>query len=199
MPEILKPGPQNSASSRDSHKSRRGQVRSLPVWRRQKLASKFIELECPFRWAGVYELGGQFYDLRLHGGTLPGMKVVMLPFPAGCDGLDELRDRSMLLFYGKEIRISHGGRLRPGHHLFQLRARGGSLAVRVEIDSPGRYALFAQWSFKEFQVALWGHTGMVELEEVHTFKSPHLHDEHARAGLVDARMRGWFEAGRGAY
>lgn len=199
MPESFNPGPPNSASSKDSHKSSRGQARSLPARKGLKLARKFIELECPFRWAGVYELGGQFYDLRLHGGTQPGMKVVMLPLPAGSDGLDELRDGSMSLFYGKEIRISHGGRLRPGHHLFQLRARGGSLAVRVEIDSPGRYALFAQWSFKEFQVALWGSSGMVELEEVHTFKSLHLHDEHARAGFVDARMRGWFEAGRGAY
>jgi hypothetical protein len=57
-----------------------------------------MEPEYPFRWAGVYELTGEFYDLRLHGVTFPKMKTAILPVPEGAEALDELREEAMLLF-----------------------------------------------------------------------------------------------------
>ena len=39
-----------------------------------------MDPEYPFRWAGVYHLTGEFYDLRLHGVPFPKVKMVMLCF-----------------------------------------------------------------------------------------------------------------------
>ena len=147
---------------------------------------KFMEPEYPFRWAGMYELTGEFYELRLHGVTLPRMKVVMLPVPEGANALDELCEEAMLLFSEKQIRISHGGPLRPGCKLFQLQTKGGSSEFRIEIEAPGRYALFAERSFEEFQAALCGPPGMVELQQVQAFKPDHQHDEQVTSVGIES-------------
>jgi G3E family GTPase len=144
---------------------------------------KFMEPEFPFRWAGVYELKDEFYDLRLHGAAFPKMKMVMLPLPAGSDGIDEFRDDATSLFAGKETRVPHGSRIRPGRKLFQLRTKGGSSAFQVEVDLPGRYVLFAERSFEEFQAALGGPSGMVELQELQIFKA-HQHDEEVTSVAI---------------
>ena len=52
---------------------------------------KFMDPEYPFRWAGVYHLTGEFYDLRLHGVPFPKVKMVMLSLSES-SGIDELRD-----------------------------------------------------------------------------------------------------------
>ena len=132
---------------------------------------KFMEPEYPFYWADVYELTREFYDLRLHGVAFSKMRIVMLPLLKGANALDDLRDEAISLFSEKPIRVPHGGRLRPGHKLFQLQSRGENSAFRIEIESPGEYALFAEKSFEEFQAALCGPSGIVELQQVLVFKS----------------------------
>src|SRR6266436_5944146 len=97
-----------------------------------ELDPKFIELEYPFYWADVYELTHEFYDLRLHGVAFSKMKIVMLPLPEGTNALDDFRDEAISLFSEKPIRVPHGGRLRPGHKLFQLQPRGENSASRIE-------------------------------------------------------------------
>jgi len=140
-----------------------------------ELDPKFIELEYPFYWADVYELTHEFYDLRLHGVAFSKMKIVMLPLPEGTNALDDFRDEAISLFSEKPIRVPHGGRLRPGHKLFQLQPRGENSAFRIEIESPGEYALFAEKSIEEFQAALCGPSGIVELQQVLVFKSKSSH------------------------
>ncbi|HTZ95131.1 MAG TPA: GTP-binding protein [Terriglobales bacterium] len=147
---------------------------------------KLMEAEYPFRSAAVYELKDEFYDLRLSGADFPRMKMVMLPLPADSDGLDELRDEATFLFSGKEVRVSHGSRFRPGRKLFQLQTKGGSSAFQVEIDSPGRYALFTERSFEEFQAALCGPAGMVELQQLQAFKPGHQHDEQVTSVGIES-------------
>jgi G3E family GTPase len=147
---------------------------------------KFMEPEYPFRWADVYELKDTFYDLRLHGAALPKMKMVMLPLPADSDGLDELRDEAAFLFSGKEVRVSYGSRIRPGRRLFQLQTKRGSSAFQVEVDSTGRYALFAERNFEEFQAALCGPSGIVELQQLWVFKADHQHDEQVTSVGIDS-------------
>ena len=99
------------------------------------------------------------------------MKIVMLPLPEDTNALDDFRDEAISLFSEKPIRVPHGGRLRPGHKLFQLQPRAENSAFRIEIESPGEYALFAEKSFEEFQAALCGPSGIVELQQVLVFKS----------------------------
>lgn len=65
---------------------------------------KFMDPEYPFRWAGVYHLTGEFYDLRLYGVPFPKVKMVMLSLPEG-SGIDELRDDVTLLFSGNETHV----------------------------------------------------------------------------------------------
>jgi G3E family GTPase len=150
-----------------------------------EVAPKFIEPEYPFRWAGVYELTGEFYDLRLHGVAFPKVKMVMLPLPE-VSGIDELRDDVKSLFSGKETPVPHGSRIRPGRKLLQLQTKGGSSVFRIEIDSPGRYALFVERSFEEYQFALCGPPGMVELQQVHVFKTDHQRDEQVTSVGIES-------------
>jgi G3E family GTPase len=147
---------------------------------------KFMEPEYPFRWAAVYELTGEFYDLRLHGVAFRKLKTVMLPLPEGANGLDEVRDEALVLFSQKQIRVSHGGRFRPGARLFQLQTKGGTSAFRVEIDSPGRYALFSDKDCEEFHAALCGPGGIAELQEVQIFKADHQHDEQVTSVGIES-------------
>ena len=153
---------------------------------------KFIELEYPFYWADVYELTHEFYDLWLHGVAFSKMKIVMLPLPEGTNAVDDLRDEAISLFSEKPIRVPHGGRLRPGHKLFQLQPRAENSAFRIEIESPGEYALFAEKSVEEFQAALCGPSGIVELHQVLVFKSKSSH------GLVGTRLSEADRIGRGS-
>jgi G3E family GTPase len=146
---------------------------------------KFMEPEYPFRGAGVYELVDDFYDLRLHGAAFPKMKLVMLPLPTRSDGLDGLVDDAAFLFAGKEIRVPHGSRIRPGRKLLQLQTKGGSSAFQLEVDSPGRYAMFVERSFEEFQAVVCGPSGMVELQQLQVFKA-HQHDEQVTSVGIES-------------
>jgi hypothetical protein len=130
-----------------------------------------MEPEYPLHWADVYDLRRECYDLRLHGVAFSKMKIVMLPLPEGANALDDLRDEAISLFSEKPIRVPHGGRLRPGRKLFQLQTRARNSAFRIEIESPGKYALLAEKSFEEFQAALCGPSGIVELQQVLVLKS----------------------------
>ncbi len=141
-----------------------------------ELDPKFIELEYPFYWADVYELTHEFYDLRLHGVAFSKMKIVMLPLPEGTNALDDFRDEA----------------ISPGHKLFQLQPRGENSAFRIEIESPGEYALFAEKSIEEFQAALCGPSGIVELQQVLVFKSKSSH------GLLGTRLSEADRIGRGS-
>jgi G3E family GTPase len=95
-----------------------------------------------------------------------------------------LQDDAALLFWGKEIRVPHGSRIRPGRKLFQLQTKGGSSAFQVEVDSPGRYALFVERSLEEFQAVLCGPSGTVELQALQVFKA-HQHDEQVTSVGID--------------
>jgi G3E family GTPase len=117
----------------------------------------------------------------------PKVKMVMLPIPESANALEELREQAMLLFSEKPTRIPHGGCLRPGRKLFQLQTKGGSSAFRIEIEGPGRYALFAERSFEEFQAALCGPVGVVELQQVEAFKPDHQHDEQVTSVGIESQ------------
>jgi hypothetical protein len=130
---------------------------------------EFIEPEYALHWADVYDLTRNYYDLRLHGVAFCKMKIVMLPLPEGANALDDLRDEAISHFSEKPI--PHGGRLRPGRKLFQLQTSAGNSAFRIEIESPGKYVLLAEKSFEEFQAALCGPSGIVELQQALVLKS----------------------------
>ena len=153
---------------------------------------EFMEPEYPFCWADVYELTSEVYDLRLHGVSFSNMKIVMLPLPEGTNAPDDLRDEAISLFSERPIRVPYSGRLRPGRNLFQLQTRAAKSAFRIEIESPGEYALFAEKSFEEFQAALCGPSGIVELQQVLVFKSKSSH------GLLGTRLSEADRIGRGS-
>jgi G3E family GTPase len=146
---------------------------------------RLMEPEYPFGWAGLYELTGEFYDLRLHGVASPDVKMVMLPVPED-SGIDELREEARWLFSVKETRVPQGSRIRPGCKLLQLQNKGGSSVFRVEIDSPGRYALFVERSFEEHQFALCGPPGMAELQQVQIFKMPREQDQQVTSVAIES-------------
>src|ERR1700722_8979969 len=113
--------------------------------------SRLMVPEYPFCWACVYELATGFYNLRLRRTAFLKMKTVMLALPEYSSGLEELRDEAMLLFFDNQTCLPYDGRLCPGSKLFLLRTRSGNPAFRIEIEAPGRYALFADKRFEECQ------------------------------------------------
>jgi hypothetical protein len=147
---------------------------------------EFMEAEYPLHWADVYDLMRGFYDLRLHGVAFSRMNIAMLPLPEGTNAPDALRDEAVSLVSDKPISVAPGGRLIPGRKLFQLQTRAGNSAFRIEIESPGKYALLADKSFEEFQAALLGPSGIVELEQVLVLKSK---SSRGLRGTRDQRVR----------
>jgi hypothetical protein len=147
---------------------------------------ELMEPEYPLHWADVYDLMRGFYDLRLHGVAFSRMKIVMLPLPDGANAPDALRDEAISLFSEKRTPVPHGGRFHPGRKLFQLQTRAGNSAFRIEIESPGKYALLADKSFEEFQAALCGPSGIVELQQSLVLKSK---SSRGLRGTRDQRVR----------
>jgi hypothetical protein len=147
---------------------------------------ELMEPEYPLHWADVYDLMRGFYDLRLHGVAFSRMKIVMLPLPEGANAPDALRDEAISLFSEKRTPVPHGGRFHPGRKLFQLQTRAGNSAFRIEIESPGKYALLADKSFEEFQAALCGPSGIVELQQSLVLKSK---SSRGLRGTRDQRVR----------
>ena len=160
--------------------------------------ARFLELEYPFEWAGVYHLAAGPHELVLQPGPDdPTMDIVLTPVSAAsAAGIEEGLRTAELAFAGRALaQVYDGAALEPSLALFRLpltnarraRRNGGSpeMAFPIAISQTGAYALFTEHHPSEFDLALEGPESCVHPVAEHEFKPPHEHnDEVTSVGIT---------------
>ncbi len=143
---------------------------------------RFMELEYPFEWAGVYRLEPGSYELVLNEGPDdPTMDLALTSLAEATLHAKESLTAAELAFAAREqAQWYNGAALRPGAQLHRLpltMETGLPMRFRLEIEQPGLYGLFTEHHPAEFDLTLSGpNAGYMPLSE-REFKPPHEHDE----------------------
>ena len=144
--------------------------------------AKFLELEYPFEWAGVYHLAPGFYELVLQEGPDDAkMDLALVPLAtASLDGAENLRDAESAFAARSAARWYDGTPIRPSLQLQRLpltEDTGTEMTFAIAIERAGYYGLFTEHHPSEFDLALDGPgQSMTPLAE-REFKPPHEHDD----------------------
>lgn len=140
---------------------------------------KFLEPEYPFEWGGVYHLDAGTYELALHPGPDPAMKVAVLRTEGdNRDALDRVVMDAVLAFSDKEPHaLRPGNVVRPGKALSELQFIGEELRFVLKVEKAGAYALFTEHHPDEFRAQLVGGGRRLMPVFQHAFKPEHEHDE----------------------
>ena len=164
---------------------------------------KFLELEYPFEWAGVYQLEAGTYELVLQEGPDDEkMDLALVPLAtASLAGTENLRDAESAFAARAAARPYDGTAIRPSLQLQRLPLTadtGNEMVFPIAIERSGYYGLFTEHHPREFDLALDGPgqscLPLVERE----FKPPHEHDDEVTSvginlpGDLDLKkLNGW--------
>ena len=164
---------------------------------------RFLELEYPFEWAGVYQLEPGCYELVLQEGPDDEkMDLALVPLvTARLDGAENLRAAEGAFAARSMARWYDGTALRPSLQLQRLPLTvdtGHEMTFAIVIDRPGYYGLFAEHHPSEFDLALDGPSQSVLPLAERSFKPPHEHDDEVTsvginlAGDLDSKkLNAW--------
>jgi Ni2+-binding GTPase involved in maturation of urease and hydrogenase len=138
---------------------------------------KFMELEYPFEWAGVYALAAGEYELVLQPGPDdPAMDVALVAL-AGADETAILAGlpTAEMIFAGREMALwVENQPVAPNNMLYRLPLRDADeMRFPIKIEKPGLYGLFTEHHPSEFDLALRNGAGAVALAGEREFKPPH--------------------------
>jgi G3E family GTPase len=153
-----------------------------------ELDPKFMELEYPFEWAGVFDLKLGWYELALKKGPVLTMNAALLP-AAGPNGeaLKVLEKQAGLLFSAEEHVVRPGEILKPATCLRQLQLGDGDVRFALKIEQSGNYALFTQHLPSEFHLALHDGSGTALRPLVaREYKPDHEHNEEVTSVGITA-------------
>lgn len=168
-----------------------------------EIDDKFLELEYPFEWAGVYQLEAGRYELILQEGLDdPTMDLALVPLAAATLAGDEsLRDAETAFAMRATARWYDGTPIQPSLQLQRLPLTmdtGEEMVFTVEIAQPGFYGLFTEHHPSEFDLALDGPNQCCHPKAEREFKPPHEHDDEVTSvginlsGDLDLkRLNGW--------
>jgi G3E family GTPase len=138
---------------------------------------RFMEPEYPFEWAGVHALDQGVYDLVLHPGPDPTMKVVILPLEdATPQALESVLMDAVLLFSDNANQVAPGDPIQPGHRLWRLQLDGALMRFPLRVEQPGVYALFTEHLPTEFGTELTRATGRLAPIGEQAYTPDHVHD-----------------------
>ena len=171
--------------------------------------ARFLELEYPFEWAGVYALLPGDHTLVLQPGPAdPTMDIAVIPVssatPAGIE--EGLRTAEIAFATRALARNFDGAPLEPGLALYRLpltrpeRGNGSAteMVFPIAISQPGAYALFTEHHPSEFDLALEGPQSCLQPAAEREFKPPHKHDDEITSvgittpgDLVVKRLNAW--------
>lgn len=176
-------------------------VHAFDLSKKLELDPKFMELEYPFEWAGIYPLPSGEYKLVLQKGPDPSMNAVLVPVEAASPGaLETAQDTVVLAFSGEENGLGTGGTLTPDGLLYRLDLQPREEWFKVKIEQPGNYALFTEHRPEEFEAELWGPDGPLAPVLQHEYKPNHEHDQSVtsvglreEAPLERMRLQYWLQ------
>ena len=168
-----------------------------------ELDDKFLELEYPFEWAGLYQLNAGRYELVLQEGSDdPTMDLALVPLAAATlAGETPLRDAETAFAMRATARWYDGTPIQPSLQLQRLPLTvetGKEMVFAVEIPQPGFYGLFTEHHPSEFDLALDSSSTCCHPKVEREFKPPHEHDNevtsvgiHLAGDLDLKRLNGW--------
>ena len=144
--------------------------------------AKFLELEYPFEWAGVYQLAPGRYELVLQEGPDdPKMDLALVPLAAATLHSAETLRAAERAFAARSTAIWYDGTpIRPSLQLQRLPLTvdsGGEMVFMLTIERLGLYGLFTEHHPSEFDLALDGPGQSVLPLVEREFKPPHEHDD----------------------
>jgi G3E family GTPase len=170
--------------------------------------SSFLEPQYPFEWAGAYELAAGRHILRAggpHGGhhdhdhghahgehdhdhghsghDHSALKVALLPLPAAtAAALAGQIEAAVRVFAEKAGEVESGGHFAPGDEPVALAMSCMGGQYRIDITTPGAYALFTEHAPAEFGLSL-----PQKPAAERAFASHHHDDEISSVGIHEPR------------
>ncbi|MBM3231524.1 GTP-binding protein [Candidatus Peregrinibacteria bacterium] len=164
---------------------------------------KFLEIEYPFEFAGVYKLGKGRHRLQLSKGPDPSMKTFVGVFDTEQPELsDALLNDVAMQFSGKPIPVAHGKTLGLLPGFYELVITEDENTFDLHLDGDGHLGLFTQHHPTEFQLTLHNADKRAQ-EPLHfrEFKPTHSHDNEVSSvgiefeGEIDLKkLNDWFGA-----
>ena len=139
----------------------------------------FLEPEYPFEWTGVYDLTPGRWSLSLSAGPDPSLSLVVLPISdSGELGLRAGAERSVRLYAEPALDLAPGDALRLDAHQRLPIPPAGHARFRLDIGTPGLYALYSQHLAEEFALAVYDAQDRAQAPtHVHAWVAQHDHDD----------------------
>ena len=146
---------------------------------------KFMEIERPYEWAGVYSRLPGPHELHLEPGPDPSMNVLLVPLPeASPDALESAQLEALLRFTDDCATVAPGGAF-GAQVLSQLLLGSGPATYTFQLASGGAYALFTQHLASEFQTELRDRHGPLQPSMMREYKPDHVHsNEVSSVGIT---------------
>jgi G3E family GTPase len=153
--------------------------------RAMEVDPKFMELEYPFEWSGIYALGSGEYRWVLGSGPDPAIELALLPmYPHGPDAFTVAEAKAVLLFSGDAATTQAGVPIEPADRLWRVEVAADGAEVVMRIARSGRYALFTQHHPDEFSARLTRDGATVDAERGREYKPDHKHaDDITSVGI----------------
>ncbi len=139
----------------------------------------FLSPGYPFEWAGVADVDAGSYWLRAQSGPDPHMSMVVRASQSP-DGevISEQQEVAMRLYSHPVERVGDGQRLTPGDTHWKLSLERGAQEFQIEMDQPGRLAIFAEHTPEEFAMVFCDTDDqLVEWTTQHYYEPDHEHDD----------------------
>jgi len=162
---------------------------------------KFLEPEYPFEWAGVFDFPAGKIQLYLGANPDPVHEMVIVPIvDASESALREMAESVFPVFSTSARRIAPGQSLALSPVLNVLDTSTAPSQFTLELTQPGRYALFTEHTFEEFE-GRWQQDQSTPLSLLaeYSFNPGHEHDDTVQSvslscegELDDARLNRWF-------
>lgn len=153
-------------------------VGGFDLTRAQIVDPRFLELEYPFEWAGVYHLSPGTYDLALLPGSDETMNAAFARVDeASLDGLQPHLRELTVRFSEDPAIVENGQTFNVDARLSQLRLGAGGSRYSFVLESEGLYSLFTEHrGGDEYGLQISRDREAAPLF-THVFKPDHIHDK----------------------
>jgi G3E family GTPase len=146
---------------------------------------KFMEIERPYEWAGVFSLEPGAHQLHLQPGPDPSINVLLMPLSeASPDALETAQMEALLRFSDDPAEVRPGGAF-DADVFSQLVLGADASSYTIAVHKGGDYALFTQHLEAEYRTQLHDGGQQIRPLTVREYKPDHVHsNEVSSVGIT---------------